>query len=104
MRMARIGELEIFEKGEKLDHAIALLTPHYEVYMPLHELIDVDKEKKRLNKEFDNLKGFEKTLKGKLDNDGFLKSAPPEVVEKEKKRLAETQESIKKIEEELAEL
>lgn len=104
MRMARLGELEIFEKGEKLDHAIALLTPHYEVYMPLHELIDTDKEKKRLTKELDNLKGFEKTLEGKLKNNGFINSAPPEVVEKEKKRLAETQESIKKIESELSEL
>ncbi|MFC1600128.1 valine--tRNA ligase [Patescibacteria group bacterium] len=104
MRMARIGELSIFEKGEKLDHAIALLTPHYEVYLPLHELIDADKEKKRLTKELDNLKGFEKTLEGKLKNDGFINSAPPEVIDKEKKRLKETQESIKKIEGELAHL
>lgn len=104
MRMARIGELQIFEKGEKLDHAIALLTPHYEVYMPLHELIDAEKEKARLNKELDNLKGFEKTLQGKLKNEGFLKSAPKEVVLKENKRLAETRESIKKIETELSQL
>ncbi|MFC1647545.1 valine--tRNA ligase [Patescibacteria group bacterium] len=104
MRMARLGELEIFEKGEKLDHAIALLTNELEVYLPLHEMIDTDKEKKRLQKELENLKGFEKTLSSKLDNDGFVKSAPPEVVEKEKKRLEETTNSINKIESELSEL
>lgn len=104
MRMARIGQLEIFEKGEKIEKAIALLTPHYEVYLPLHELIDPGKEKKRLEKELENLKGFEKTLTGKLNNDGFTNSAPSEVVDKEKKRLKETQESIEKIESELSQL
>jgi len=104
MRMARLGELEIFEKGEKLDHAIALLTNELEIYLPLHEMIDIDKERARLEKELENLKGFEKTLKGKLENEGFVKSAPKEVVEKEKKRLEETTNSIKKIKSELAEL
>jgi len=103
-RMARVGELEIFKKGEKLDHAIALLSGTLEVYLPLHEMIDIDKEKARLQKELDNLNKFEKTLKAKLDNQGFLNSAPKEVVEKEKKRLAETSNAISKLKEKLAEL
>ncbi len=104
MRMARIGELEIFEKGEKLDHAIALLTGNLEIYLPLHEMIDIDKENNRLNKELDNLKKFEKTLKSKLNNQGFVKNAPPEVIEKEQKRLSETSSAIKKIQDKLVEI
>jgi len=104
MRMARIGKLDIFEKGEKIDRAVALLTPHYEVYLPLHELIDIDKEKERLTGELDNLKNFENKLLGKLENEGFIKGAPEEVVIKEKKRLLDTQKSIKKINDKLAEL
>ena len=75
-----------------------------EVYLPLNEMIDIDKEKKRLQKELENLHGFEKSLKGKLDNKGFLNSDPPEVVEKEKKRLEETSNSIAKIQSELDQL
>lgn len=104
MRMARIGELQIFDKGEKLDHAIALLTSNLEIYLPLHEMIDIEKENKRLNKELDNLKEFEKNLKSKLSNKGFVKNAPPEVIEKEQKRLNETSSAIKKIQEKLAEI
>jgi valyl-tRNA synthetase len=104
MRMARIGKLEIFEKGEKIDHAVALLTPNYEVYLPLHELIDIDKEKERLTKELENLQNFEKQLLGKLENEGFIKGAPEAVVIKEKKRLLDTQKSIKRINDKLAEL
>jgi valyl-tRNA synthetase len=104
MRMARLAELQIFEKGEKLDYAIALLIRNLEIYLPLHEMIDVDKERTRLQKELDNLEKFEKSLKFKLDNKGFVKNAPPQIIEKETKRLKETSTAIKKIKEKLAEI
>lgn len=104
MRMARLEHLEIFDKGEKLEKAVCLFIPDIEIYLPLHELIDIEKEKKRLEKELDNLTGFEKTLSSKLENKKFVQNAPEDVVVKEKKRLEETRTSIEKIKEKLSEL
>ncbi|MFC1655265.1 valine--tRNA ligase [Patescibacteria group bacterium] len=104
MRMARLENLEIFEKGEKIEKAVCLFIGDMEIYLPLNELIDTEKEQKRLEKELENLVSFEKTLSGKLKNKKFVQNAPDEVVEKEKKRLEETQVGIKKIKEKLSEL
>ncbi len=103
-RMARLENLEIFDKGEKIEKAVCLFVGDLEIYLPLHELVDIEKEQKRLEKELENLVQFEKTLSSKLQNKKFVQNAPEDVVEKEKKRLKETRSGIKKIEEKLSEL
>ena len=104
MRMARLEQLEIMEKGDKLEQAVCLLVGDMEIYLPLHELVDIDKEKKRLTKELEKLSGFRETLSKKLSNDSFVKNAPPEIIEKEKKRLEETEAALAKVQSQLDEL
>lgn len=68
------------------------------VYVPLSGLVDIEKEKERLQEELENKRGYIKGLEKKLDNDDFVENAPDEVVEqtREKKRDAqETADSIK---------
>ena len=75
-----------------------------EVYVPLKGLIDVDVEKHRLMKEID---GLEKALSGldkKLENEGFLKNAPAEVVETERRRHQTYRETLDKLQDSLAAL
>jgi valyl-tRNA synthetase len=104
MRMARLNELEIFEKGDKLEKAVCLFISDIEIYLPLHELVDVDKERKRLEKELDKLLNFEKSLSSKLENKKFVQNAPKDVVDRENKRLKETRQSLGKIKQKLEEL
>lgn len=103
-RMARIENIDILEKGDKIEKAVCVFVSDIEVYLPLNELVDTEKEKARLTKEKENLEKFKKSLEGKLKNPGFTGSAPAEVIEKEKKRLAETEKSLEKINAQLEEL
>ncbi|MBU1445926.1 valine--tRNA ligase [Patescibacteria group bacterium] len=104
MRMARIENLTILESGDKIDHAVCVFVGNVEVYLPLQELVDVEKERARLQKELDNIKPFAKSLESKLKNQSFVSNAPEAVIEKEKKRLFEVQQQIEKFEKQLNEL
>jgi len=103
-RMARIENIDIMEKGEKIEKAVCIFVSDIEIYLPLNELVDTEKEKSRLNKEKENLENFKKSLSAKLDNKSFVGNAPKELIENEKKRLAETEKSLEQINSQLADL
>ena len=69
-----------------------------EIYVPLAGLIDLDGERQRLGKEITKFQGLLRSLDGKLGNEGFLKKAPPQVVEKEKARREEYAATLAKLE------
>jgi len=104
MRMSRIENLSILENGDKIDHAVCVFVSDIEVYLPLNELVDVNKERARLQKELDKIKPFAKGLSAKLGNESFVSKAPEAVIEKEKRRLRETEQQIEKLEKQLEEL
>ncbi|MFO7736457.1 MAG: valine--tRNA ligase, partial [bacterium] len=55
-----------------------------EIYLPLEGLIDLDKERARLDKEIQKVEADLAKVTGKLDNPGFTGKAPEAVIEKEK--------------------
>lgn len=75
-----------------------------ETYVDIAAFIDVEAEKKRLGKERDQLTKYVGGVKGKLSNEKFVANAPAEVVEGEKKRLAEAEAQLAAIEAALAKL
>jgi valyl-tRNA synthetase len=104
MRMARLNELEILEKGEKMDKAVCLFISDIEVYLPLHELIDIEKEKKRLQNEKERLADFKERISQKLKNKDFTEKAPEEIVKREKQRLLDAESELEKIKHKLKDL
>ena len=56
-----------------------------QIILPLENLIDTEAEIKRANKELQSLKKQRTLSEQKLTNKNFIKKAPKEVVEKEKK-------------------
>lgn len=72
-----------------------------EVYVPLEGLVDFEKERERIQKEIDRLEGFLKGINGKLNNAGFVNNAPDSVVDKEKKKKADTEDSLAKLREQI---
>ncbi len=77
------------------------ITHLAKLYMPLAELVDVAKEKARLEKDLGKKQGELKGLEGKLSNPGFLNKAPEHVVAAEKDRAEKLKVLIEKIEEQL---
>lgn len=65
--------------------------PKMEIFVDLADLIDVDSEIAKKEKELAKLSGFIKAKEAKLGSD-FIKKAPPQVVEKERNALAEMQD------------
>lgn len=70
--------------GEKVVSAICAAG---EIRIPLGDLVDIDKEIARLEKEQKNLEGEIARSKGKLNNQGFLAKAPAQLVDQEKEKL-----------------
>ncbi len=78
------------------------ITHMAKVYIPLAELVDLDKERARLNKDLGKKQGELKGLEAKLSNPGFLNKAPAEVVAAERDRAEKLKTLIAKIGEQLA--
>jgi len=64
------------------------------VYLPLDGLIDTAAEKKRLVGEIAKVQGFLKGIDAKLSNDGFVSKAPAQVIEQQRAKKAEHEETI----------
>jgi valyl-tRNA synthetase len=70
----------------------------------LEGLIDLDVEKNRLEKEMLRLQGLVKSVTNKLSNEKFVNNAPSDVVEKERTKQTDWQNSLDKIKTILADL
>ena len=57
-----------------------------QIYLPLADLIDLDAEQARLNKELINVRHELEKIQAKLNNQTFTAKAPQEVIDKEKER------------------
>jgi valyl-tRNA synthetase len=68
-----------------------------EIHLELAGTIDIEKERLRLQKEFDRLSGLKKSFTAKLSNEGFLAKAPAHVVAAEQEKLAGIRESLAKV-------
>jgi len=69
--------------------------------MSFEGIISISKELEKLKSEKEKMRGYLEKISQKMEKSGFLKKAPPEVVEKEKKKKEELEEKIQKIEEDI---
>jgi hypothetical protein len=103
-RLGRCESLEIGTTLAKPPESATQVLAGVEVYVPLHGLMNLDVERKRLTKERDELQGHIARLSGKLANEGFVAKAPAAVVEQERTRLAEMNDRLATIERNLADV
>ncbi|MBT4916908.1 valine--tRNA ligase [Candidatus Peregrinibacteria bacterium] len=104
MLLGRLEQLDIEEKGPKVDGAKAIFVKDTEIYLPLKDMLDTEKEAKRLKAEIENKEKFAKSLEGKLSNKGYLQNAAKEVIEKDKARLEDEKTNLQKLKSELEQL
>ena len=84
--------------------AAKAVTPGCEIYVPLEGIVDIDAEAARLRKEIDKAVKEMKPFEAKLANEGFVKKAPPEILEKTRGIIAELTQKKEKLEEGLKRL
>ncbi|MBF0715984.1 valine--tRNA ligase [Gemelliphila palaticanis] len=98
-KFARPSELIISKEIEPLETDITRVLTGLEIYVSLADLIDIDKEKERLEKELSKLQQELDRVNKKLSNEKFVGSAPEVVVAKEKEKQAMYQEQYDTVKE-----
>ncbi|WP_202711385.1 valine--tRNA ligase [Sporosalibacterium faouarense] len=103
--LASASTVEIRDNKEGIgEDAMSAVITNCEIYLPLDELVDIEKEIERLEKEKDKLEGELKRVNGKLSNKGFVDKAPEKVVNAEKEKKVKYQEMMDKVTERLESL
>ncbi len=84
--------------------AVSVVSEIGDAFIPLNELIDIEKELARLDKERTRIQGEIARASSKLSNQGFLAKAPEKLVEEERAKLAAATDMLAKLEARIAEL
>ena len=80
------------------------MTEPCELFIPLGELVDIEKEIQRLTRDLKNVENEIARANGKLNNAGFIAKAPAELVEKEKEKLETNKSLLEKLHARIAEI
>lgn len=80
------------------DTAVCVVTDSATAYMPMNELVDVEAELQRLEKELKKAQEDKNFFQSKLNNKGFISKAPEAVINKQKEGLDKVLQRIKLIE------
>ncbi len=103
-RLANLCALDISKTGERVNKALSAFVGDVEIYLPLAELLDMEAEKARIEKEIDSLQTYLTSLEKKLSNEAFIKNAPASVVEKERVKLKDAEQKLLKLRVQIDEL
>jgi len=96
--LINLEEMTILENKDTLDEDTAsAVIDGLEIYLPLSELIDFEKEKERLEKEKEKLESEIKRAEGKLKNKNFVEKAPEKIVKEEREKLKKYKDMYDKV-------
>jgi len=86
------------------EDAVSVVIPGAVVYMPLEDLVDMEKEKERLLKEEERLKKELARSHGMLNNEKFVSKAPAAKIQEEKDKLVKYEQMMATVQERLAQM
>ena len=104
LKLAGASSLEFVDGAAAIpEKTVSQVIESSTVFVPLGELVDVEKERERLQKELERVTGEIARADGKLANRGFLEKAPKNLVEAERAKRDKFIEMKAKIERQIAE-
>ena len=92
---AKVSELKTART--KPPHSSLVVLKGLEAYVPLEGLIDFEKEQARLQKDRENAENEISRIQQRLQDENFASRAKPEIVERERERLAALQERLARL-------
>ncbi len=101
-KLANVEDIKVVE--QKPVNSVSYIISNIEFYIPIEEVIDVEAERERIQKELDYLQGFLKSVTSKLSNERFVQNAKAEIVANEQQKKADAEAKIVMLEEGLAAL
>ena len=98
-RLAKIDNVEFKSADDADKQSASIVVGNSKIIVPLKGVIDIEEEISRQNKKLQKLENEMKSLEGRINNPKFVSSAPKDVVEATKTRIAEIKLSEAKINE-----
>ncbi len=95
--LASCSEVVDVESVEVPKDAVSVVVDGGELFIPLEDLIDFEKEYERLLKEKSKLESEVQRVDKKLANEGFVKKAPVHLIEQEKEKQIKYKEMLKTV-------
>ena len=97
-RLAWVSEMALLGADEAAEgKLVSAVSEAAELFIPLGDLVDLDKEIARLTKERDSVERDIQRAEGKLNNQGFIAKAPAQLVEQEKAKLEVSKDKLAKL-------
>ncbi|OPJ58500.1 valine--tRNA ligase [Clostridium oryzae] len=97
-KLASVSEIELIASKDSVPkNTVSVVTQGAELFIPLLDLIDVDKELERLAKEQDRLNKEIERVDKKLSNERFVSKAPESVVAEERAKGEKYKEMLKAV-------
>ena len=102
-KLASASEVEIVD-GYEDEGAVSIVTDAATIYIPMADMVDLEKEKARLTAELTKTQSEIARAEAKLGNQGFVAKAPAAVVEAERSKLEKLKVTAKALEDALAKM
>ena len=103
--LAGISELIVQDNSENIDNnAVSIVSKIGQIFIPFNELVDIQKEKERLNKEYSKMLSEIERIDNKLNNQGFVAKAPAKIIDEEKQKREKFIDMLKLLESKIEEL
>ena len=99
-KLANISELTFVEGAPA--GAVSFVAGGSEFFVPLEGQLDAAAERQRLEKELAYTLGFHESVEKKLGNEKFVQHAKPDVLERERQKLADAAAKIAALRQALA--
>ena len=97
-KLASASEVVITSTNDGIDaNAVNIVVDGAQIYLPMSELVDKEKELARLMSEKTKLEGEIKRVEGKLNNAGFMAKAPEKLVAEEREKGEKYKEMLDKV-------
>jgi len=102
--LAQLEQLTIDENLARPKSFLSAVTEEFNIIISLDGVIDIAAERARLIKKQDALKQQVMFTEKRLENEGFVNNAPPEVVRMEREKSAKIKEQIDRLEKTIRDL
>jgi valyl-tRNA synthetase len=102
-KLSNISEISYITNAPAVS-GTPFLVRSYEFFIPMEGKIDAAKERETILKDIEYQRGFLVSVDKKLSNEKFVNSAPPQVIETERRKKADAESKIKALEESLQRL
>ncbi len=92
------------DKSGIADDAVSAVIPNAFIYIPLEELVDINKEIERLKKEEERLTKELERVDNMLGNEKFVNNAPPAKIEEEREKQKKYSQMMDQVRERLSQM